>query len=116
MFNKDAFSVEDMVEQTASFAMATIVDGKSPPCVVAPADTGTRQMLGTQDHMGAHSANVATDKERAENSLAKKISMQWTTLGDATKAELARLQKETKAIPRARKHRKINKSLRSSVA
>ena len=38
----------------------------------------------------------ATDKERAENSLAEKISKQWSSLDDATKAELARLQKETK--------------------
>ena len=38
----------------------------------------------------------STDKERAEDSLAKKISKQWSKLGDATKAELTRLQKETK--------------------
>ena len=38
----------------------------------------------------------ATDKERAENSLAEKISKQWTTLDEATKAEVTRLQKETK--------------------
>ena len=69
MFNKDALSVEDMVEQTASFSMATIVDGKSPPCAVASAFTGTQQILGTQEHMGAHSANVATDKERATAAL-----------------------------------------------
>ena len=37
-----------------------------------------------------------TDKERAENSLAKKISKEWSKLSDATQAELARLQKETK--------------------
>ena len=33
-----------------------------------------------------------TEKERAENSLAKKISMQWSKLNDATKANLTRLQ------------------------
>ena len=37
-----------------------------------------------------------TDTERAENSLAKKISKQWSMLSDVTQAELARLQKETK--------------------
>ena len=37
-----------------------------------------------------------TDKERAENSLAKKISKQWSMVSDASQAELARLQKETK--------------------
>ena len=37
-----------------------------------------------------------TDKDRAENSLAEKISKQWPKLDDPTKAELARLQKETK--------------------
>ena len=37
----------------------------------------------------------ATDEERAENSLAKKITMQWSKLSDATKAKLTRLQQET---------------------
>ena len=32
-----------------------------------------------------------TDKERAENSLAKKISKQWSKLNEATKANLTRL-------------------------
>ena len=76
MFNKDALSVEDMVEQTASFAMATIVDGKSPPCAVASAFTGTQQILGTQEHMGAHSANVAIDKERATAALKSRRSLE----------------------------------------
>ena len=37
----------------------------------------------------------ATDKERAEKSLADKISKQWSKLRDTTKAELTRLQQET---------------------
>ena len=38
-----------------------------------------------------------TDKERLENSLADKISKQWSKLSDATQAELARIQEETKS-------------------
>ena len=35
-------------------------------------------------------------KQRAENSLAKKISKQWSQLDNATKAELTRIKEETK--------------------
>ena len=55
MFNKDALSVEDMVEQTASFSMATIVDGKSPPCAVASAFTGTQQILALKSRRSLES-------------------------------------------------------------
>ena len=36
--------------------------------------------------------NPATDEERAENSLADKMSKHWSKLSDATKAKLTRLQ------------------------
>ena len=38
-----------------------------------------------------------TDKERAENSLADKISKQWSSLDDATQAELTRLRQPASA-------------------
>ena len=43
-------------------------------------------------HYPKRCKNPATDKERADNSLAEKISKQWSSLDDATKAELTRLQ------------------------
>ena len=48
-----------------------------------------------QLHYPKRCKNPKTDKERTENSLAEKISKQWSKLDDATRAELARLQKGT---------------------
>ena len=45
-------------------------------------------------HYPKRCKNPGTDKERAENSLAKKISMDSTSLSDATKAELTRIEEE----------------------
>ena len=48
---------------------------------------------------------ATTDKERAENSLAKKISKHWSKLDDETKAKLTRLQQSGSATDSTRARR-----------
>ena len=79
--------------QPASKKRALDID---PSCGASGSAARPATLLEQVEQLGHYPKrrqNPATDKERAENSLAKKISMQWTTLGDATRAELTRLQK-----------------------
>ena len=46
-------------------------------------------------HYPKHFKTTPTDKERAENSLAKTICTRWSKLSDTTKAKLTRFQQET---------------------
>ena len=55
------------------------------------------QQVDRLGHYPKRFKTPTTDKERAENSLAKKISKQWSKLSDATKAKLTRLQHETQS-------------------
>jgi hypothetical protein len=55
------------------------------------------QQVDRLGHYPKRFKTPTTDKERAENSLAKNISTQWSKLNDATKAKLTRLQQETQS-------------------
>ena len=97
---------EDAAASVASASSAAQLASKKRPLDIDPSCEASRSasqpgpLLEQVKQLGRYpkrSKTPATDKERAEDSLAQKMSKQWSKVGDATKEELSRLQKETKS-------------------